>query len=60
VLSLHSLTLELDAGKLVLLDVKGFPLRRHWYAVHLKGKTLSLVARTFLDFILADRPEASK
>lgn len=52
VLSLHSLTLERKAGALVVLDVQGFPLRRRWYAVHVKGKRLSLVARTFLDFIL--------
>jgi DNA-binding transcriptional LysR family regulator len=51
VLPLHSLTLELKAGVLAVLDVQGLPLRRRWYAVHLKGKRLSLVARTFLDFI---------
>ena len=52
VLSLHSVRLEQAAGKLAVLDVKGFPIKRRWYAVHLKGKRLSLVARTFLDFIL--------
>ena len=54
VLSLHSLRLEQSAGKLMLLNVDGFPLKRRWYAVHLKGKKLSLVARTFLDYILAE------
>ncbi len=54
VLSLHSLQLELDTGKLVVLDVEEFPVKRRWYAVHLKGKRLSLVARTFLDFILSE------
>ncbi len=54
VLSLHSLHLELSAGKLELLDVEGFPLKRRWYVVYLKGKKLSLVARTFLDYILAE------
>ena len=52
VLSLHSVRLEQQAGRLAVLDVIGFPLVRRWYAVHLKGKQLSLVARTFLDFIL--------
>ncbi len=52
VISLHSLRLELNAGKLVVLDVQGFPIKRRWYAVHQKGKRLSLVAQTFLDFIL--------
>jgi len=34
--------------------VEGFPLKRRWHAVHLEGKTLSLTARTFLEFILAE------
>lgn len=54
VLSLHSLLLESNAGKLVVLSAEGFPIKRRWYAVHLKGKKLSLVGRTFLDFILSD------
>jgi len=54
VLSLHSLRLEQVAGKLVVLNVEGFPLKRRWYAVHLKGKRLSLVAKTFLDYILTE------
>jgi DNA-binding transcriptional LysR family regulator len=54
VLSLHSVQLERDVNKLTVLDVEGFPLKRRWYAVHLKGKKLSLVARTFLDFILEE------
>ncbi len=54
VLSLHAIRLEQATGKLSVLDVKGFPLRRRWYAVHLKGKRLSLVASTFLDFILSE------
>ena len=51
-LSLHSIQLELKNKKLVVLDVKGLPLERRWYAVHLKGLKLSLVAKTFLDFML--------
>ncbi len=54
VLSLHSVQLERDVKKLTVLDVEGFPLKRRWYAVHLKGRKLSLVARTFLDFILEE------
>lgn len=55
VLSLHSVQLERDVNKLTVLDVQGFPLVRRWYAVHLKGRKLSLVARTFLDYILEER-----
>ncbi len=54
ILSLHSLLLERNAGKLVVLDVEGFPFKRRWYAVHLQGKKLSLVAKTFLDYILTE------
>ncbi len=52
VLSINNLRLELAGGHVAMLDVEGFPLERHWYAVHLKGKQLSLVTRTFLDFLL--------
>ncbi|MCU7958529.1 MAG: LysR family transcriptional regulator [gamma proteobacterium symbiont of Bathyaustriella thionipta] len=54
VLSLHSVQLERDVNKLTVLNVEGFPIKRRWYAVHLKGRKLSLVARTFLDFILEE------
>ncbi|NOX08692.1 MAG: LysR family transcriptional regulator [Gammaproteobacteria bacterium] len=52
VLSRHNLRLELAGEHIAILDVEGFPLFYRWYAVHLKGKKLSLVARTFLDFLL--------
>ncbi|MFP4560185.1 MAG: LysR substrate-binding domain-containing protein [Thiohalorhabdus sp.] len=54
VLSWHTLSLERTTGRLVVLDVAGFPLKRHWYAVHLKEKKLSVVARTFLEFLAAE------
>jgi len=52
VLSRHNLRLELAGKHIAILDVKGFPLFYRWYAVHLKGKKLSLASRTFLDFLL--------
>jgi len=52
VLSRHNLRLELASKQIAILDVKGFPLKRRWYAVHLKTSQLTLVAQTFLDFIL--------
>ncbi len=52
VLSRHNLRLELAGNHIAVLDVKSFPLFYRWYAVHLKGKKLSLVSRTFLDFLL--------
>ena len=54
VLSLHSIRLEAATGRLTVLDVEGFPVTRRWFAVHLRGKQLSLVAQSFLDFILEE------
>lgn len=51
VMSRYNLRLELDSNKICILDIKGFPLRRHWYAVHASRQKLSLVSQTFLDFI---------
>ena len=56
VLSLHTLTLEGSDGPVAILDVEGFPIIRHWYIVHPKGKELSLVAKTFLDFAVENEP----
>ena len=54
VLSRHNLRLELLGNHITVLDVEGFPLRRRWYAVHLKTGRLTLAAQTFLDFLLAE------
>jgi len=54
VLSRRNLGLELSNNHIVVLDVVGFPLIRRWYAVHLRDKKLSLVARSFLDSLIAD------
>lgn len=51
VLSAHTLALERSADDLVMLDVKGFPIRRHWYLAYSKDKQLSVVARVFLEFL---------
>ncbi len=50
-MSNFSLKLELESGRLVLLDVKGFPIPRQWSVVVRKGKRLSRVAQHFLDFL---------
>lgn len=51
VLSAHTLALEKSGDELVVLDVEGFPIRRQWYVAHASGKQLSVVARTFLEFL---------
>ena len=52
VLSLHTLALEGADGAVAILDVEQFPIHRQWYIVYPKGKELSLVARTFLEFAI--------
>jgi DNA-binding transcriptional LysR family regulator len=54
VLSLHSMTLEGPQGPLALLDVNGFPIMRQWFIVHPKGRSLSLVAQSFLEFAISE------
>lgn len=52
VLSRHALGDAIARGELVVLDVAGFPLRRPWSVVHLRGKVLPLPAQAFLDELL--------
>lgn len=56
-LSRHALTLN-QPGQFAVLDVVGFPILRHWYAVYPAGRQLSVVARAFLDYLLG-RGEAA-
>ena len=50
VASLHTMTLDAVNSGVRILDVESFPIMRQWYIVYPKGRELSLVARTFLDF----------
>jgi len=52
VVSRHTIGLEIDAGRLVELPVKGFPIMRKWYVVHRTGKRLSPCAQAFRAFVL--------
>ncbi len=54
VLSRHTLALEGASGPLTILDVQHFPIQRHWYLVYPAGKQLSVVARTFCDYLLTE------
>lgn len=52
VLSRHTLALEGTNSQITILDVEGFPIERYWYIVYPSGKQLSVVARTFFDYLL--------
>lgn len=54
ILSLHTVSLELETRRLTVLDVQNFPIQRHWYVVHRKGKRLSAVTQAFKEFLLAE------
>lgn len=52
-----ALDMELETGRLVILDVEGFPIVRQWRIVHLKDKNMPATARAFKTFLIqnADR-----
>lgn len=54
VLSLHCLGVEPQQEGLTILDVQHFPIERRWYVAHLAGKQLSIIAKTFLDYLLME------
>jgi DNA-binding transcriptional LysR family regulator len=51
IVSIHTLERELESGRVVVLDVENFPIRRQWYIVQRAGKRLSVVARVFAEFV---------
>ncbi len=50
VLSRH--TLMPYAEDLTILDVEYFPIKRNWYMVYPNGKQLSIVGRTYFEYLL--------
>ncbi len=57
IVSIHTLALELETRWLVVLDVREFPILRHWYVVQRRGKRLSPVAQAFKEFVTNDLSE---
>ena len=54
IVSIHTIELELETNRLVILDVEDFPIMRHWYLVHRKDKRLSPITQAFKDFVLSE------
>ena len=52
IVSLHTIELEIEVGRLSVLDVIDFPIIQHWNIVHRKGKRFSTAAELFKQFIL--------
>ncbi len=53
-LSLHTIGLELEAKRLIVLDVESLPVMRRWYIAHRSGKRLSPAAIAFRQFLLEE------
>jgi len=53
VISRYAMVLELSSGRLVELDVRGFPIRRDWHIVHLRRRKLPSSVTAFIDFLKA-------
>ncbi|MEH6455739.1 MAG: LysR family transcriptional regulator [Cocleimonas sp.] len=52
--SMHSILLELEANRLVILDVEDFPINNYWHIIKRKGKHLHPAAKQFQDFIVKE------
>jgi DNA-binding transcriptional LysR family regulator len=53
-MSAHTVSRELRAGSLAVLDVQGLPLMLSWYVVQRRQKRLPPVAQAFRKFLLSD------
>lgn len=60
VVSIHTLELELETGRVMILDVQDLPVIRQWYIVQRTGKRLSPVALAFKQFVLDEAPKFIK
>ncbi len=59
IMPLSALELELATGRLVTLDVVGFPIHRHWSLARRSGRHLSAAALALWDFLLIYRDRAA-
>ena len=53
-LSLRTVRHEVASGHLVLLDIEGLPIERHWYVTYLASKRLSPAAAAFKSFLVEE------
>jgi len=53
-LSLRTIRQEFASGHLVLVDIEGLPIVRHWHITHLAAKRLSPAASAFKEFMMEE------
>ncbi len=58
VVSAQTVQLELETGRLAVLQVEGFPIIRHWYVVHRTDKRLSASTQAFRAMLLSQDPRS--
>ncbi len=51
VISRYACALEFASGRLVELDVRGFPIRRDWHIVYLRKRKLPASVNAFIEFL---------
>jgi len=51
VISRYATALEFASGRLVELNVRGFPIQRDWHIVHLRRRKLPAPVTAFIDFL---------
>lgn len=52
ILSKSAVRSELASGELVLLDVQGLPIERHWYIAYPEGRHVTPAAGAFQAFLI--------
>lgn len=60
VASVPTLMEEIHQGKIALLNVKGFPINRHWYLAYPKGKVLSIAAEKLIELLTLEGEKLSE
>jgi LysR family transcriptional regulator, low CO2-responsive transcriptional regulator len=53
-LSAHAVQQELALGTLALVPVKGFPVMRQWYVVHVRDRRLPRITEAFRGFVVKE------
>lgn len=57
IVSRDTLDLKLTLGQLEILDVESFPIMRHWYLVHRKGKRFTALMSAFKNLVQDESAE---
>jgi LysR family transcriptional regulator, low CO2-responsive transcriptional regulator len=57
IVSKDTLEVKLNLGQLKILDVESFPIMRHWYLVHRKGKRFTALMTAFKNLVQQESTE---